>query len=100
MTTCSMSVNLEQTDGAGTVELAPLPHPGRSTVRDLSCSRSAPILNSSRRVTLLEGMGSCVPFFSLLWIREADPPLATSNVRRSCDESSPLQNAGLSDSCR
>src|SRR5260370_25984585 len=61
MTMWSMSVNLEQTDGAG--ELPPLLHPGRSTAATSAAAVAAPILNNSRRVTFLEGMGTLSPSF-------------------------------------
>src|SRR6266481_10088506 len=74
MTTCSMSVNLEQTDGAGTGELSPPPHPGRSAAAISAVAVAAPILNSSRRVTFLDSMESFLPLLSLRCPGEADPP--------------------------
>src|SRR5216684_3168691 len=61
MTTCSMSVNLEQTDVPG--EVPPPPHPGRSTAASSVAAVAAPIFNNSRRVTFLEGMGSSIHSF-------------------------------------
>jgi len=63
MTTCSMSVNLEQTVGVGPGEVPPPPHPGRSTAASSAAAVVAPIFNNSRRVTFLEGMGSFIPSF-------------------------------------
>src|SRR6266849_3055964 len=61
MTTCSMSVNLEQTDGPG--EIPPPPHPGRSTAASSAAAAVAPIFNNFRGVTFLEGMGSFISSF-------------------------------------
>ena len=73
MTTCSMFVNLEQMNGTGTGEGPPLPHPGRSVDATSAAAVAAPILNNSRRVTFLEGMGSFIPLLSLRQIGDADP---------------------------
>src|SRR6267143_4489239 len=88
MTTCSMSVNLEQTDGAGTAEVATVPHPGRSTAAISAAAVAAPILNNSRRVTFLEGMGGLSPSFHC--VGSAKRP-ATPLSGRSYNESSLLQ---------
>src|SRR5882672_11370463 len=90
MTTCSMSVNLEQTDGPG--EVPPPPHPGRSTAASSAAAVVAPIFNNSRRVTFVEGTGSFILILSLRWIREADPPQGNSPCQAGpVIESSPLQ---------
>src|SRR6266576_187741 len=74
MTTCSMSVNLEQTDGAGTGEVSPPPHPGRTAAAISAAAVAEPILNNSRRVTFLDSMGSLLLLLSLSGTGEADPP--------------------------
>src|SRR2546430_12015368 len=74
ITTCSMSVNLEQTDGAGTGEVSPPPHPGRSAAAISVAAIAAPILSNSRRVTFLDSMGSFLPLLSLRCTGEADRP--------------------------
>src|SRR5260370_16821249 len=58
-----MSVNLEQTVGAGPGKVPPPPHPGRSTAASSAAAVVAPIFNNSRRVTFLEGTGSFIPSF-------------------------------------
>src|SRR5258708_33197662 len=84
MPTCWMSVSLEQTDGPTTGEVPPLPHPGRSTAATSTAAAAAPtpILNSSRRVTFLAGMGRFISasfHCSLRWIGEAEAPRQLHN---------------------
>ena len=90
MTTCSMSVNLEQTDGPGKVP--PPLHPGSIMAASSAAAVAAPIFNNSRRVTFVEGTGSFILILSLRWIREADPPPGNSPCQAGpVIESSPLQ---------
>src|SRR6266480_1870505 len=74
ITTCSMSVNLEQPDGAGMGEISPPPHPGRSAAAISAAAVAAPMLNNSRRVTFLDSMGSLLLLRSLRCTGDADPP--------------------------
>ena len=99
MTTCSMSVNLEQTDGPR--EVPPPLHPGSSMAASSVAAVAAPIFNNSRRVTFVEGTGSSIFILSLRWIREADPPPGNSPCQAGpVIESSPLQErSGLQNSC-
>src|SRR5882762_267061 len=90
MTMCSMSVNLEQTDGPG--EVPPPLHPGSSMAASSAAAVVAPIFNNSRRVTFLEGMGSFIPSFHSVESATLTRKPATLYVRPvPVIESSPLQ---------
>src|SRR5438477_473210 len=59
---------------AGTGEVSPPPHPGRSAAAISVAAVAAPILSNSRRVTFLDSMGSFLPLLSLRCTGEADRP--------------------------